>query len=333
MTANSRCLMLISRVLVLSLAMTACEGGPGTSSPESKEYTGSYGATVGRTAVNLEVTADAIAAVAFTEPSATQRIVTSAKAVSALFANAEAETPEVEATPEVEVWVILTGDITVSGNSVTVTITGVERDGQKLEGAELEAYTSCTIVATTGDTFDDEVMAGVAKCIGRTGPVRLHQQQRPSLFGTWGGQGFGVEISSTRLRHYGYYSTIACPPDSPAPVGGGSPGSPPPPAPVSPSGSEHGLPEPRCGVTSFVEYIFDIEEIGDTKLDVVLQDFRRTPDPDGLASPEAVARARGYRMTLYYLFSSDGRLALGGSAADAGFAADTGFWLSKETEQ
>ena len=305
--------------------LVGCQGAPGTQPPTPQspttpsrptEYTGSYGATVGRTAINLEVTADAITAVAFTEPSTTQRIVTSPKAASALSANAAA------ATPEVEVWVILTGDLTVSGSNVTVTITGVERDGQELEDAELSAYTSCTIIATTGDTFDDEVMAGVVKCIGSTGPVMLHRQERPSLFGTWGGQGFGLEISSTRLKHFGYYSTEACPP-SPTPP----PAPPQRPDPVPPSGSEHGLPEASCGVTSFVEYIFDIEEIGDTTLDVVLQDLRRTPDPDGLASPEVVARARGYRMTLYYVFSSDGRLSLGGSLADPRL------WLSKQPEQ
>lgn len=289
------CAAMISLFIVV---LGGCQGAPGTQPPTPQspttpsgptEYTGAYGATVGRTAVNLEVTADAITAVAFTEPSTTQRIVTSkSKAASALSANAAA------ATPEVEVWVILTGDLTVSGSNVTVTITGVERNGQQLEDAELSAYTSCTIIATAGDTFDDEVMAGVVKCIGRTGPVTLHRQERPSLFGTWGSQGYGFEISSTRLRHFGYYSTIACPP-SPSPP----PAPPPrPPDPVSPSGSEHGLPEASCGVTSFVEYIFDIEGIGDTTLDVVLQDFRRTPDPDGLASPEAVARVRGYRMTL-----------------------------------
>ena len=36
------------------------------------------------------------------------------------------------------VWVVFTGDVTSSGSSVTVSITGVERDGQALKDDELE---------------------------------------------------------------------------------------------------------------------------------------------------------------------------------------------------
>jgi hypothetical protein len=111
--------------------------------------------------------------------------------------------------------VVLTGDVTVSGATVTVSVTGVERDGQALQGPELAAYTMCSTTATAGDAFAGEVIAALLDCLGATDPdVALYEygeQERPSdlVLGTWdfapdlsdpSRVGGSIVISTTELR-------------------------------------------------------------------------------------------------------------------------------------
>ena len=167
-------------------------------------FVGDYGATAGRTAVNLELTEHSFTAVTFTEPGPG---VAAARADSARPASSPGSGPAT--------WVVLTGDVTVSGDMVTVSVTGVERDGQALQGAELAAYTGCTTTATAGDAFAGEVIAALLTCLGATDPeVALYEygeQERPSdlVLGTWAFApdvsapsrvGGSIVISSTELR-------------------------------------------------------------------------------------------------------------------------------------
>ena len=287
--------LFVAIVIVMIAALVGCDSTMGAG-PSTKDYIGSYGSTAGRTVVNLEITADAMTSVAFTESGDSER--SRLTAASARSENAE--------SAEDAVWVIFTGDITVAGSNVTVTITGVERDGQKLEGAELAAYTSCAITATTGDAFDDEVMAGVMKCLGRTEPVTLHRQQRPSILGNWQAtdsdrpthiEKYVVEISSTRITTSMIHTTACI-----------------------------DVPSPDCDIPIRSEWNFDIEEIGDTTIEVVFQEIRIDPDHFGQAAQMNDA-LRGSRITNYYVFSSDRRLSfLDGSGAS------TSLWLSKRPE-
>ena len=162
----------------LILGAIACTGT--APRPEAGAgFVGGYGATAGRTAVSLDVTEHSFTAVMFTEPGPG---VAAARADSAR----PARSPGSAAT-----WVVFTGDVTVSGATVTVSVTGVERDGQALQGAELDAYTSCSTTATAGDAFAGEVIAALLDCLGATdSDVALYEygeQERPSdlVLGTW----------------------------------------------------------------------------------------------------------------------------------------------------
>ena len=162
----------------LILGAIACTGT--APRPEAGAgFVGGYGATAGRTAVSLDVTEHSFTAVTFTEPGPG---VAAARADSAR----PARSPGSAAT-----WVVFTGDVTVSGATVTVSVTGVERDGQALQGAELDAYTSCSTTATAGDAFAGEVIAALLDCLGATdSDVALYEygeQERPSdlVLGTW----------------------------------------------------------------------------------------------------------------------------------------------------
>lgn len=164
----------------LILGAIACTGT--APRPEAAAgFVGGYGATAGRTAVNLEVTVDSFTAVTFTEPG--PGVVAAARAGSARPASSPGRQPAT--------WVVFTGDVTVSGGMVTVSVTGVERDGQALQGAELAAYTVCSTTATAGDAFAGEVIAALLDCLGATDPeVALHEYgegERPSdlVLGTW----------------------------------------------------------------------------------------------------------------------------------------------------
>ena len=81
---------------------------------------------------------------------------------------------------------VFTGDVIVSGATVTVSVTRVERDGQALQGAALAAYTMCSTTATAGDAFAGEVIAALLDCLGTTDrEVVLYEygeQERPLVF-------------------------------------------------------------------------------------------------------------------------------------------------------
>ena len=188
---------------VLLPGMIACTGT--VPRPEvAAGFVGGYGAIAGRTAVNLEVTEDSFTAVTFTDPGPG---VPAARADSARPASSPGSEPAT--------WVVLTGDVTVSGATVTVSVTGVERDGQALQGAELAAYTTCSTTAPAGDAFAGEVIAALLDCLGATDPdVALYEygeQERPSdlVLGTWDfapdlsdptSFGGSIVISSTEFR-------------------------------------------------------------------------------------------------------------------------------------
>ena len=214
----------------LILGAIACTGT--APRPEAGAgFVGGYGATAGRTAVNLDVTEHSFTAVTFTEPGPG---VAAARADSARPASSPGSEPAT--------WVVLTGDVTVSGATVTVSVTGVERDGQALQGPELAAYTMCSTTATAGDAFAGEVIAALLDCLGATDPeVALYEygeQERPSdlVLGTWdfapdlsdpSRVGGSIVISSTEFR---LSAVASCggepfhdpgpfdPPDSPEPM-------------------------------------------------------------------------------------------------------------------
>ena len=189
----------------LILGAIACTGT--APRPEAAAgFAGDYGATAGRTAVNLHVTEHSFTAVTFTEPGPG---VAAARADSARPASAPVSEPAT--------WVVFTGDVTVSGATATVSVTGVERDGQALQGAELAAYSTCSTTATAGDAFAGEVIAALLDCLGATDPeVALYEygeQERPSdlVLGTWdfapdlsdpSRVGGSIVISSTELSVY-----------------------------------------------------------------------------------------------------------------------------------
>ena len=172
------------RVAVASCALIlgaiACRGT--ALLPESEaaaSFVGDYGATAGRTAVNLEVTEDSFTAVTFTEPG-----------TGVPPAPAESVRPERAHGSATATWVVFTGDVAASGTTVTVRVTGVERDGQALQGAELAAYTRCSTTAPADDTFAGEVMSGILACLGATDAVAVYEyeeHERPSdlVVGTW----------------------------------------------------------------------------------------------------------------------------------------------------
>ena len=188
---------------VLLPGMIACTGT--VPRPEvAAGFVGGYRAIAGRTAVNLEVTEDSFTAVTFTDPGPG---VPAARADSARPASAPGSEPAT--------WVVFTGDVIVSGATVTVSVTRVERDGQALQGAALAAYTMCSTTATAGDAFAGEVIAALLDCLGTTDrEVVLYEygeQERPSdlVLGTWdfapdlsdpSRVGGSIVISSTELR-------------------------------------------------------------------------------------------------------------------------------------
>ena len=204
----------------LILGAIACTGT--APRPEAGAgFVGGYGATAGRTAVSLDVTEHSFTAVTFTEPGPG---VPAAQADSARLASASGSAAA---------WVVLTGDVTVSGATVTVSVTGVERDGQALQGAELDAYTSCSTTATAGDAFAEEVMVGLLNCLGVTDAAvavyEYEEQERPSdlVVGTWdfapglsdpSRVGGSLVISSTELRVFAVASCEGDPFHDPGPL-------------------------------------------------------------------------------------------------------------------
>ena len=130
--------------------------------------------------MSLEVTEHSFTVVTFTEPGPG---VAAARAESARPVSSPGSAPAT--------WFVLTGEVTVSGAMVTVSVTGVERDGQALQGAELAAYAVCSTTATAGDEFAGEVIAALLDCLGATDPeVALYEYgegERPAdlVLGTW----------------------------------------------------------------------------------------------------------------------------------------------------
>jgi len=88
-------------------------------------------------------------------------------------------------------WVVFTGEVAASGTTVTVRVTGVERDGQALQGAELAPYTICATTVTADDRFAAEVVAGLMECLGApdaaVAAYEYDEHERPSdlVAGTW----------------------------------------------------------------------------------------------------------------------------------------------------
>ena len=186
----------------LMLGVIACTGT--APRPAAAGFVGGYGATAGRTAVNLQVTEDSFTAVTFTEP----------RPGVAAAARADSARPVSSPGSQPATWMVFTGDVTVAGALVTVSITGVERDGQALHGAELAAYATCSTTASAGDAFAREVIAALLDCLGAADPeVALYEygeQERPSdlVLGTWAVApdlsdpsrvGGSIVISSTEL--------------------------------------------------------------------------------------------------------------------------------------
>ena len=218
---RSAALRVACATCALILGAIACTGT--APRPEAAAgFAGDYGATAGRTAVNLHVTEHSFTAVTFTEPG---------PGVAA--ARADSARPVSSPGSEPATWVVFTGDVTVSGATVTVSVTGVERDGQALQGAELAAYATCSTTAPDGDAFAGEVIAALLDCLGATDPeVALYEygdQERPSdlLVGTWdftpdlsdpSRVGGSIVISSTEFRLSAVASCGGEPFDDPGPL-------------------------------------------------------------------------------------------------------------------
>ncbi len=201
--ARSAALRVAFAGVALILGAIACTG-TAPRPAAGAGFVGGYGATAGRIAVNLEVTEDSFTAVTFTESGPG---VAAARADSTPPASAPGSAPAM--------WVVFTGDVTASGATVTVSVTGVERDGRELQGAELAAYATCSTTATADDGFAGEVIAALLDCLGATDPdVALYEYgegERPSdlVLGTWdfapdlsdpSRVAGSIAISSTELR-------------------------------------------------------------------------------------------------------------------------------------
>ena len=185
-------------VLAMIVAMVGCYA---MSQPTQRTYTGAYYAKAGRTKINLDVKPASFQVATFTEPNSSAALTPA----SARAANAEDGAP---------VWVVFTGEVAINGSAVTLTITGVERDGQQLEGAELDRYSKCDITATAGDSFAREVMAGILACLGiadgEDAAVVRKADRRPSdaVLGNWwtevvpvvGGRVYRVTVSISRTQ-------------------------------------------------------------------------------------------------------------------------------------
>lgn len=141
---------------VTAAVLVGCGRMPTTS---TTGYVGRYGAVAGPTAVNLDVRAGAFTAVTFTKPAAAAADPGAGAAAPALRpAKADGRPPAA--------WLIFTGEVTAAGARVTLSVTGVERDRERLAGEELSRYTSCAITATAGEAFSADVIAAILACTG-----------------------------------------------------------------------------------------------------------------------------------------------------------------------
>ena len=146
--------------------------------PTTQDYIGVHRGEVGRTFINLEVTRDSFTAVAVTAPD------TEASARALGQYQPANVSDSVGAS-----WVVFTGGVTTSGTTVTVSISGVERDGEALSGAELDVYARCAVTATAGDEFAAKVIAAIASCLGTTADdVMVYQRESRAsdrVLGSW----------------------------------------------------------------------------------------------------------------------------------------------------
>lgn len=147
---------------LLAFAVTAAVlVGCGRMAPTSTTgYVGRYGAAAGPTAVNLDVREGSFTAVTFTKPAA------AAADPGAAAAAAPALRPAHAGGHPPAAWLVFTGDVTAAGAAVTLSVTGVERDRERLAGAELSRYTGCAITATAGEAFSADVIAAILACTG-----------------------------------------------------------------------------------------------------------------------------------------------------------------------
>ena len=159
--------------LLGTLALVGCEMEPvvpptPTPTPPAKPPPASDGEYAGVTRASLGDKTDATLHVkddgSFTMVSVTRRA-TAETATRRLATAAGTSSPTY--------WVVFTGTATDDGTTVTLVITGVERDGATLSGSELDKYTSCSITATIGADVNAQVMKAVAECLNDAGDVQV----------------------------------------------------------------------------------------------------------------------------------------------------------------
>lgn len=185
-------------VVVTAAVLVGC----GRMAPTSTTgYVGRYGAVAGSTAVNLDVRDGAFTAVTFTRPAAAAADPGAAAAAPALRpAHADGHPPAA--------WLIFTGKVTAAGAAVRLSVTGVERDRERLAGAELSHYTSCAITATAGEAFSADVIAAILACTGAVDPpagsvTAVRHDPQALLIGNWrvgGAPWITLEIARASMR-------------------------------------------------------------------------------------------------------------------------------------
>ena len=167
--------------VALAATLIRCDISGEMNPAAATSHAANYADTGGRTHVNLDVGQDAFTAVNFTPA---QPAAPAAASAPRPLKNASTSAGAESAAA----WVVFTGEVAREGSTVTLTIAGVERDGRKLEGAELAEYARCAITATAGDRFGDQVMAAIQNCLGTSDVVEVRMfERRPSdlLVGTW----------------------------------------------------------------------------------------------------------------------------------------------------
>lgn len=185
--------------LIAFIVTAAALAGCGGMTPAPGAYVGTYGAAAGPTAVNLDVRAGSFTAVTFTEPAGA--------AADPGGGPAPGHRQEHLGDHPPAAWVIFTGDVTVAGASVTLRVTGVERDREQLAGHELSEYTGCAITAAAGNAFAADAAAALLACMGAdipAGPVTAVSQDPPALLvGTWrlrDASWITLDVTSASLR-------------------------------------------------------------------------------------------------------------------------------------
>ena len=187
-------------VQLLAFFVTAAAlAGCGAMTPAPADYVGTYGAAAGPTAVNLDVRAGSFTAVTFTEPAGAAADPGGGPAPGRRQEHLDDHPPAA--------WVIFTGDVIVAGAAVTLRVTGVEHDRERLDGHELSEYTGCAITAAAGDAFAAEAAAALLACMGAdipAGPVTaVRQDAQALLVGNWrlrDASWITLDVTSASLR-------------------------------------------------------------------------------------------------------------------------------------